>query len=210
MCTLQDHLEGLFKHRLLDLILRVSDLVGLRWGLRSYIFNKCPCDAPAAATTAAVVGRFIWLVFIFVSCFVCFSYLTLGKNKDGLWIFFSDNDNSMNTTGMWLVFGSTSSTLRFREQSLGPLVSRSTELTRRWSITGLWSVTMNGQSMGHPFQLLKQKNLMAGHFRIWLSGNRSELYLNGQVLKNEAIWLVSQQFTLSTNQINYQELPKIP
>lgn len=98
---------------------------------------------------------------------------------------------------------------RFREQSLGPWVSRSTELTRRWSITGFGLSQWMGNQWALPFSCSTQ-NLMADHFRIWLSWNPSELSLNGQVLKQEVIWSVSQQFFPSANQVNYQELPKSP
>lgn len=36
--------EHLSKHRVLGLTLRVSDLVGLEWGLRICIYNKFPGD----------------------------------------------------------------------------------------------------------------------------------------------------------------------
>lgn len=53
-------------------------------------------------------GGFCLVCFYF--CFLfCSFYSILGKNKGGLWIFFSDNDNSADITGMWLVLGSSSS-----------------------------------------------------------------------------------------------------
>lgn len=44
----QNLLEGLLKHRLLDIFLRISDSVSLGWGPRIYISNKPP-GVPGAA-----------------------------------------------------------------------------------------------------------------------------------------------------------------
>lgn len=44
----QNNLGGLLKHELLDLIFGVSNSVGLKKGLRIYIFNKFPVDTDAA------------------------------------------------------------------------------------------------------------------------------------------------------------------
>lgn len=44
----QNHLEGLLKHKLMDIFLRISDSISLGWGPRIYISNKPPGVASAA------------------------------------------------------------------------------------------------------------------------------------------------------------------
>lgn len=48
MSMYQNHWEGLVKNKLLNLIPRISDSLGLEWGPRICISNKTPGDTDAA------------------------------------------------------------------------------------------------------------------------------------------------------------------
>lgn len=60
----QTNLKGLLRHKLLGLTFRVSNSVGLRWGLRVFISNKFPADTEAVGieSTLRTIGLVVQAV----------------------------------------------------------------------------------------------------------------------------------------------------